>query len=744
MHEISSIENAEQFDKLLEKAREVTAKARAQVKDWSDDEEVNEIKKRYMIPVCWQAKEFTDGWRHAESAVPNMLFGFDNDDPNVDPEKLYKEAIKGREKALGIAYMEDSFRGKTRIVGIRPKGMSISEAQAGLGFQLGISYDPAPSSPASGFFLTGDTIYRDDELLFSEEAAGTATTPCATDDCSSSPRTSISGAPATTSDTDMSGVESFFCYEGIPIRNLVEEWERQHKGAPKQGDRNKYVYRIMQGFRSLPGFKEELLTIFIPRYGLKEAEFQATLKSALNSKPAMGIWKEMSSVLATFNAAPDGWWRVDPDLIENLEKKVMRNLPLGLKDTLEGTPKEEKMAVLLATLSIAGVYADQVRFRYWSSRSERQMTAFLVGIVAEAGGGKSAIRDQVQPWVEPLTQEAKKAREAIDAFKEARLTRGADEKLVKPKLPRRFCRGAGSNAGIYDCLKDAQGRCIFIQESEIDAVVANGSGAYYDWSTMLRHAFTWEEDGRNYVSDSSISYDGPVTLNMLSLGTPGAYRRLFGGENLENGLCQRFLLAFLPMGIRLYPADFAEYTPEQIANINKAIERLSSASGLLDMPKTNAAIKKWCIGKGLLALQYDDLVLNSFRIRAAINGARAAAVCHLLSSDHPETEKETKETVDMAILVAEYSLQNSLRLLGKMYDEKKKKEVTPEAPSSLSVWQKIFTQIPSVFTKQDILKIRPDMKIDSINRALERKVKAGTLEKVSDGLWHQIPTRPVI
>ena len=58
--------------------------------------------------------------------------------------------------------------GKTHIWAVRPLGMSVREAQDWLAKQLGISYDPAVCGGQAGFFLTGDVIYRDDELLFQD------------------------------------------------------------------------------------------------------------------------------------------------------------------------------------------------------------------------------------------------------------------------------------------------------------------------------------------------------------------------------------------------------------------------------------------------------------------------------------------------------------------------------------------------------------------------------------------------
>ena len=106
------------------------------------------------------ASLFKNGIRRVANAVQSDYFFLDCDDPEVNPHKLYEEKIKGHEDELGISYIEESYSGKTSIIGIRPEGYTIAQAQAWLAAKLGIEFDTHCKDLARCKFLTGRTIYN--------------------------------------------------------------------------------------------------------------------------------------------------------------------------------------------------------------------------------------------------------------------------------------------------------------------------------------------------------------------------------------------------------------------------------------------------------------------------------------------------------------------------------------------------------------------------------------------------------
>ena len=723
---IHKVENADQFSEVLNQAK-VKKDAAMRRDDWDNDR-----KKKSLLYLCTNAQNFTDGHRHQESAVDNGMYAFDNDDPDVNPLDLYNTKIRGREKALGIPYMEYSFSGKTHIWAVRPLGMSVREAQDWLAGQLDISYDPAVCGGQAGFFLTGDVIYRDDELLFQDYDPVLPFT----EDFPPQSAVDTTDLQEDTPTNDMSHVApSSAAYKGVPYADIYKVWETQHGGAPTEGNRNTWLHRCISAFKSLTGNNPGLLSSFIPRHGLPEKEFQTILRSALKT-PAMGIWREMKEVLSTFKLMVNGWWRVDTEQIETQQKQVMKNLPIGLKDTLSCVPEDRKMNVLAALMAILGTYADGVRTAYFSNEDEEQKSAFQVGVVGKAGSGKTAIINCLKPWTKPLIEEAAKGEALIDEYKEKQETRAQTEKAFKPHPVIRYIAATASQSYIFEKLKYAKHHCIYSEIHEISGLNSGTSGAWNELSEVLRLAFDWEHYQRGYTNKESVNFNGDVKWNLLGLGTPGAWWDFFGGRNMENGLSTRFLLTYLPDELGQKPAPFKKLKEEQVEHINEAIERLRQARGFLPMRQLNKAMEQWAEGKRLLVVKYQDATLDGFYHRAAVIGFRCGLINHLLTGE--PTDKETPTTIRMGQLMAEYALQGMLRLLGDKTEKLQGKFQLPQTLSSGSQWERIFAELPLEFTIEHIRHIRPDLSIGSINRAMQRRVKEGVITKIRNAEWRKL------
>ncbi len=722
---IHKVENADQFSKVLNRAK-AKKDAAMRRKDWNNDR-----KKKSLLYLCTNAQNFTDGHRHQGSAVDNGMYAFDNDDPDVNPLDLYNNKIRGREKALGIAFMENSFRGKTHIWAVRPLDMNVREAQDWLAEQLGISYDPAVSGGQAGFFLTGDVIYRDDELLFQDYDPVLPFT----EDFPPQSAVDTTDLQEDTPTNDMSHVAPCVpTYKGVAYSSIYNEWERQHGGAPTEGKRNMWLYRCISAFKGLTGNDPGLLSSFIPRHGLPEKEFQTILRSALKT-PAMGIWREMKEVLSTFKLAPSGWWRVDTEQIESLQKRVLKNLPIGLKDTLSCVPEDRKMNVLSALMPILGTYADQVSTAYFSNEDEEQKSSFQVGVVGKAGSGKTAVINCLKPWTKPLIEEAAGGEALIDNYKEKQETRKQNEPVKKPHPVIRYIAATASQSYVFEKLKYARNHCIYSEIHEISGLNSGTSGAWNELSEVLRLAFDWEHYQRGYTSKESVNFNGDVKWNLLGLGTPGAWWDFFGGRNMENGLSTRFLLTYLPDELGQKPASFKKMKDEQVEHIQQAIERLRKAEGFLPMRQLNKAMGQWAEGKRLLVVKYQDATLDGFYHRAAVIGFRCGLINHLLTGN--PTAKETPTTIRMAQLMAEYALQGMLRLLGEKTEQLQSKYQLPQTLSSGSQWERILVELPREFTVEHIRHIRPDLNVGAINRAMQRRVREGVVTKIRNGEWRK-------
>lgn len=67
---------------------------------------------------------------------------------------------------------------------------------------------------------------------------------------------------------------------------IIAELEQEIHGAPVQGNRNNFVYRMAHGLRHLYGDNLEALCRAIPTYGLSDAEHSGAIRSALGRPPS--------------------------------------------------------------------------------------------------------------------------------------------------------------------------------------------------------------------------------------------------------------------------------------------------------------------------------------------------------------------------------------------------------------------------------------------------------------------------
>ena len=67
---------------------------------------------------------------------------------------------------------------------------------------------------------------------------------------------------------------------------IIAELEQEIHGAPVQGNRNNFVYRMAHGLRHLYGDNLEALCRAIPTYGLSDAEHRGAIRRALRRPPS--------------------------------------------------------------------------------------------------------------------------------------------------------------------------------------------------------------------------------------------------------------------------------------------------------------------------------------------------------------------------------------------------------------------------------------------------------------------------
>lgn len=403
-------------------------------------------------------------------------------------------------------------------------------------------------------------------------------------------------------------------------------------------------------------------------------------------------------------------------------------LPFGLKETLDGVPSSMQMPVLCAILPLAAAYADGVKVRYCDGAEQR--LGLMSVIVGPQASGKSSCSKKVALWERQMKDEDERAREIEDQWKEAKKNRKANEKA--PEDPCVLIRSVPATISCSTLLrrfKNSQGHTLWTFCSELDTLTkTNGAGSWSSKYDIYRLGFDNDEWGQDYNSDQAVSGVVRVAYNFSILGTYGALRRCFRGDNVENGLSSRIILAEMPDSAFAPMPTYGQTSLEASEAIDKAVTLLRSKTGFIDTPQLRKAIGDWVEEKRLEAMADADLVKDTYRKRAAVIGFRCGVVAMLLEGE--ENEKVTLFASGMA----QYVLDEQLKIFGRSLQAEFKKAENETVRYGKNI--NVFDQLPSSFTLQDLQQVKGEQVTrHTLNSIISRWKKSGWIKKIGINAW---------
>lgn len=244
--------------------------------------------------------------------------------------------------------------------------------------------------------------------------------------------------------------------------------------------------------------------------------------------------------------------------------------------------------------------------------------------------------------------------------------------------------------------------------------------------------------GQDYNSDQAESGVVNVAYNWTMLGTKGAMRKCFRTDNIENGLSSRMLMAEMPDASFSKMPKFRKRTPEEEARIDEAVTKLRSYSGLIDVPRLRKGMENWAEEKRKEAAKDIDHVKDTYRKRAAVIGFRCGVVFYLLSMDPNKKDmRESRQCVDFAIMMAEYTLRMQMKTFG----EAMRNEYANDKDECIRYGanHSIFDQLIETFSMDDLRSLkRPDMPQNSLNKIISRWHRDGWIERVDKFHWRKV------
>ena len=734
------------YDALTRKPR--LAQQAERINQTEDEEEQRRLKS--WLPFrCPHYTRFRDDYRDREHIVPESFTWqtcIDIDDPelvekaNEMSERLDIEA-GGRWQGL-MLHKDYSIRHKLHIDIRLPIGMTVPEAQRAYCKALGVDCDTSCFTPERFIYISPADfeIYRADgwyQQLSEEEV--TARRKAYTDrgltiDGRTEDGSYYDGEELNTDYHPAAENRVNPCnpcqnkfpqeFKGVPYTSIISEYWRRTGGEPSEGERNKRLHQLAANLRAICDNSEEWLLEVMPRFGLSVQEMKSIIHSACK-EPTKGS-RLIDQIVGALEMV------ISSDEIEDAEaveketgvKVNVKVLPIGLKESLTGVPVTMHMPVLCGVLPIAAAYADQVEVEYCDGNL--QHLGLMSIIRGEQASNKSVVKNAVDVWKRQFDEEDALARKREEEWKERKKGRKANEKAPEdPKVLIRMVPVTVSCSTLLKRFKNAQGHTIYSFGEELDTLrKTNGAGSWSSKYDIYRLSFDKGEWGQDYNSDQAESGVVKVAYNWTMLGTNGAMRKCFKSDNIENGLSSRILVAEMPDASFSKMPKFGRRSAEDEARIQEAVTRLRSFSGLVDTPRLRKAIEEWVEQKRVEAAKDIDHVKDTYRKRAAVIGFRCGVVFHLLSGK----ERETKQCLDFAMMMAEYCLSQQIKTFGEAlrsefvnaYDECQRYGAN----------HSVFDQLAPCFTRDDLRAKKSGTSESGLRNIIMRWKRDGWIEAV--------------
>ena len=523
-------------------------------------------------------------------------------------------------------------------------------------------------------------------------------------------------------------------FKGIPYTSIISEYWRRTGGEPSEGERNKRLHQLAANLRAICDDNEEWLLEVMPNFKLSVQEMRSIIHSACK-EPTKGS-RLIDQIVSALEMG------ISSDEIEDAEavaaetgvKVNVKALPIGLKESLTGVPVSMHMPLLCGILPMAAAYADQVEVEYCDGNIHR--LGLMSIIRGEQASNKSVVKNAIDIWKRQLEEEDALARKREEEWKERKKGRKANEKAPEdPHVLIRMVPVTVSCSTLLKRFKNAQGHTLYSFGEELDTLrKTNGAGSWSSKYDIYRLSFDNGEWGQDYNSDQAESGVVKVAYNWTMLGTYGAMRKCFKSDNIENGLSSRILVAEMPDSSFSKMPKFGKRSAEDEARIQQAVTRLRSFSGLVDVPRLRKAIEAWVEEKRVEAAKDIDHVKDTYRKRAAVIGFRCGVIFHLLSGK----DKESKQCLDFALMMAEYCLSQQIKTFGEAL-QNQYVDASDEC-QRYGANHSVFDQLAPSFTMDDLRSLKRGYCGESaLRNIITRWKRDGWIEKTDSKHWHKTP-----
>ena len=642
-----------------------------------DSDEAKTLKQG--LPLLMFLANYTDGRRHAKSAVPTNMAYLDLDELNgEDPREAWKRLVQKLvsmelEHLIVLVHVSCSGKG-LRIVYIIPSQFDhlspterIDQSKQWLAAQLGVIDDSKTRDLARGSFAVPRSyvLYGPDKRLFEESVSESVKQEIIATDLilATDNRTNrtdaadnlISGTVPKTKEEKVlkscSPLQKEFPtnYHGIPFSVIIKKyWEVNNRGfEPTQGDRDTLTYQLACDLRHICGRSFEWLDQVIPCYdGFPLEEKRAKIKSALASE-FNGFPQRLRNTLNLLAAdfrtgfVADDCSDPQPPNLGGLKK-----MPMGIKESIDAVGPQLAMPVVTAICPCIGTLATGVTLDVHGQKKGLNLISYIAGDFAS---GKGKIDPVVDAWMSEVAALDKMYQMQEDEWRaKKRAAKNKKEQPEEPKLPVRCLTLNNTVANLAERLANTEGKHAFSFTPEADTVAQKWKSTMSDFSVMLRQSYDGTKYEREARSADAVNvHIDKLLWNVTMCGTPDALYRVV--NNYTDGFQSRIAVARTPDNT-FAPLEDKPFvlTDRQRERIQQIAHLLPLMYGEVVLPKLEAKGREWVERIRLETMKNDDRTKARQRFRVCVTAQRMTCclmlckVCETLIQKHGLNGAETQ------------------------------------------------------------------------------------------------------
>ena len=602
-----------------------------------DSDEAKTLKQG--LPLLMFMANYTDGHRHAKSAVPTGMAYLDLDELNgEDPREVWKRLVQllimlELEHLIVLAHVSCSGKG-LRIVYIIPSQFDIlkpteriDQSKQWLAEKLGVTDDSKTKDLARGSFAVPRSyvLYGPDKRLFEESVNASVKDELF----------EVDSEPEKTETRESVTPASFPThYHGIPFTDIIAKyWELNNHGfEPTIGDRDTLTYQLACDLRHICAKNADWLDQVIPCYnGFPIEEKRAKIKSALSSE-YNGFPMRLRNVL---NALQISDKNDDVDDNENVEDEqlsiinsqlAIKRMPQGVRESIDAVGPSLAMPVVTAICPCIGTLATGVQLDVHGTKRGLNLISYIAGDFAS---GKGGIDPVVEAWMSEVAALDKMYQQQEEEWRaKKRAAKNQKNQPEEPKLPVRWLTLNNTVANLAERLANTEGKHGFSFTPEADTVAQKWKSTMCDFSVMLRQSYDGSKFEREARSADAVNVHIEHLLwNVTMCGTPDALYRVV--NNYTDGFQSRIAVARTPDNT-FAPLEDKPYvlTDRQRDRIQQIAHLLPLMYGEVVLPKLEAKGRAWVERIRLETMKNDDRTRARQRFRVCVTAQRM--VCCLM------------------------------------------------------------------------------------------------------------------